>query len=88
MECEIACEQVICAAGQTAWRELQEEGTCARKMCPDPYQVEKKCIEQVRPNQQCYCPKDFIQTYVSPNLVFAVSSYLVIFSLILISPSL
>ncbi|XP_070204533.1 mucin-2-like isoform X2 [Littorina saxatilis] len=63
MECQQACEEVICAAGQTPWKDLQEEGECARRMCPDKYQIEKKCIEDVRPNQQCYCPTGFFQTY-------------------------
>ncbi|KAK7506106.1 hypothetical protein BaRGS_00002828, partial [Batillaria attramentaria] len=63
MECEQACEQVYCAAGQTAYDDLKLEGPCARRMCPDRYDITRKCVEEVRPNQQCFCGAGLFETY-------------------------
>ena len=60
----MSCEQVICSAGQDSWDVVMNENVC-RLMCPDKYEIDKNCVHDQRPRQQCFCAKDLYQTYVS-----------------------
>ncbi|XP_076452509.1 mucin-6-like [Babylonia areolata] len=70
LECESACEDVICAGGQTPWSEIKHDPNCTRKMCPKQYEVKRECVSNARRSQQCYCPENMHQTQTDECVEF------------------
>ncbi|PVD31633.1 hypothetical protein C0Q70_07050 [Pomacea canaliculata] len=69
MQCNTKCEEVICAEDQISYVQFQKDPVQNHQMCPDKYQITRKYVADVRPNQQCYCKEGLLQTYSTDQCV-------------------